>query len=224
VAQAGVRGDARGLEWTMKTTFIRRPGAAGAVMILALLVAAGGTATAAVRSHNGNHLISKHSLSGNRLRNNTVTGKQIKEGSLGQVPKAKNAKTVDGEGVANFRKLVPNGTSSPVTVLSLDGLTLTMTCASSEPDVQGSAAVSGAFMRGTEVGPTSATTGQIGVSNTAPNTPVDLFPASDGRGSMTLHYLRADGTFVDVSAVLDDSPTLDGFDGCLIEGNVIFGG
>jgi hypothetical protein len=40
---------------------------------------------------NGDSLIKKHSLSGDRLRNGTITGKEIKLSSLGQVPRAKTA-------------------------------------------------------------------------------------------------------------------------------------
>jgi hypothetical protein len=40
---------------------------------------------------NGDTLIKKHSLSGNRLRNHTVTGNQIKLRTLGKVPSAHQA-------------------------------------------------------------------------------------------------------------------------------------
>jgi hypothetical protein len=46
---------------------------------------------AASRLVNGDSLIKRDSLSGNRLRHATVTGKQIKLSSLGQVPSAKTA-------------------------------------------------------------------------------------------------------------------------------------
>jgi hypothetical protein len=61
------------------------------VAIAALVIAASGTAFAAGRLVSGDSLIKKHSLSGDRLRNATVNGKQIKVGSLGQVPNAKTA-------------------------------------------------------------------------------------------------------------------------------------
>jgi hypothetical protein len=61
------------------------------VAIIALVVAASGTAVAASRLVNGDSLIKRNSLSGNRLHNATVTGKQIKLSSLGQVPSAKTA-------------------------------------------------------------------------------------------------------------------------------------
>ena len=62
------------------------------VAIVALVVAASGTAVAATKLVNGDSLIKRDSLSGNRLRNGTITGKQIKLKSLGQVPDAKLAR------------------------------------------------------------------------------------------------------------------------------------
>jgi hypothetical protein len=51
------------------------------VSLLALFVALGGTSYAAVK------------INGKNIRQNTVTGKQVKERSLGKVPKAKSADT-----------------------------------------------------------------------------------------------------------------------------------
>jgi hypothetical protein len=69
----------------------RRPSAALVVAVFALIVAASGTAVAASKLVSGDSLIKKNSLSGNRLRNGSVTGKQIKLSSLGTVPSAQNA-------------------------------------------------------------------------------------------------------------------------------------
>ncbi len=73
----------------------RKPSAAMVVAIIALVVAASGTALAADKLVSGDSLIKRNSLSGNRLRNATVTGKQIKLSSLGQVPSAKHATNAD---------------------------------------------------------------------------------------------------------------------------------
>jgi hypothetical protein len=55
----------------------KRPSAAGVIAVGALVVAMSGTAVAA--SHqNGNKLIAKHTLSGNRLVNDTVGSAQLK--------------------------------------------------------------------------------------------------------------------------------------------------
>lgn len=63
------------------------------VAIMALVVAASGTAVAATKLVNGNKLIAKHSLSGNRLQNKTITGTQVNLKKLGTVPNATNAKS-----------------------------------------------------------------------------------------------------------------------------------
>ncbi|HSC03581.1 MAG TPA: hypothetical protein VLC49_09685 [Solirubrobacteraceae bacterium] len=73
----------------------RRPSAAMVVAVIALVVAASGTAFAAGRLVSGDSLIKKHSLSGDRLRNDTVSSKQIKVSSLGEVPRAKTAGNAD---------------------------------------------------------------------------------------------------------------------------------
>jgi hypothetical protein len=64
-----------------------------AVALLALGVALGGTAVAANQRVNGDNLIKQASLSGNRLRSATITGKQINLKKLGVVPNAASAQT-----------------------------------------------------------------------------------------------------------------------------------
>jgi hypothetical protein len=61
------------------------------VSIIALVIAASGTAVAARTLVNGDSLIKQNSLSGNRLRNHSVAGSKIKLKSLGQVPRASRA-------------------------------------------------------------------------------------------------------------------------------------
>jgi hypothetical protein len=61
------------------------------VSMAALVIAASGTAVAATSLVKGDKLIKKHSLSGNRLRNHTITGTQVNLGKLGKVPSARNA-------------------------------------------------------------------------------------------------------------------------------------
>jgi hypothetical protein len=61
------------------------------VALTALVVALSGTALAATSMGNGDQLIKPNSLSGDRLRNHTVTGRQIDLSRLGQVPSAVHA-------------------------------------------------------------------------------------------------------------------------------------
>jgi hypothetical protein len=75
----------------MKSLVTRRPSPSMVVALLALVVAMSGTAVAATTLVNGNKLIKKRTLSGNRLHNNTLTGTQIKESALAKVPSATHA-------------------------------------------------------------------------------------------------------------------------------------
>lgn len=72
-----------------------RPSGAMVVAIVALVVAASGTAVAATHLVSGDSLIKKNSLSGNRLRARSVTGNKIRVSSLGMVPSARHATTAD---------------------------------------------------------------------------------------------------------------------------------
>jgi hypothetical protein len=71
------------------------------VAIAALVVAASGTAVAATSLVNGDNLIKKGSLSGNRLRNHTITGTQVNLGRLGKVPSARKADSATNASHAN---------------------------------------------------------------------------------------------------------------------------
>jgi hypothetical protein len=75
----------------MKKVLSRKPSASLVVAALALFVAASGTAIAASKLVSGDSLVKPHSLSGNRLRNHTLTGTQVNLSKLGKVPSARSA-------------------------------------------------------------------------------------------------------------------------------------
>ena len=87
---------------------LRKPSPAMAVALVALVVSLGGTAAAAgfgpfegneiikKKSLSGNRL-KKHSVSGNRLQGHTITGTQINLSKLGKVPTAVNADKLGGK-------------------------------------------------------------------------------------------------------------------------------
>ena len=62
----------------MKWIWKHRPSPAMIVALIALVFAMSGTAIAATALVNGDALIARHTLSGDRLRNHTVTGQQLK--------------------------------------------------------------------------------------------------------------------------------------------------
>jgi len=76
----------------MKWLARHHPSPALILAVLALAIASTGTALAAGLM-NGDAIIKKGSLSGNRLRNHSVTGAQIKLAKLGKVPSAHDADT-----------------------------------------------------------------------------------------------------------------------------------
>lgn len=91
------------------------------VAIVALVVAASGTAVAATKLVSGDSLIKRDSLSGNRLRTGSVTGHQIKLSSLGQVPSAKHAINADelgGHPASDFEAGASNVTRSGLVTAS----------------------------------------------------------------------------------------------------------
>jgi hypothetical protein len=63
------------------------------VAVLALAIALSGTAYS-VSKVSGNSLIKKHSLSGNRVKPNSVTGDQVNESTLDTVPRAGMAQSL----------------------------------------------------------------------------------------------------------------------------------
>ncbi len=162
----------------------RRPSAAMVVAIVALVVAASGTAVAATKLVSGDSLIKKDSLSGDRLRNATVTGKQIRLSSLGLVPDAKlanNAKMLGGHPASAFAlsgssdtvrsglvtasggQTVPLGSFGPFTVslqCNDDGsgtfdAAIMVTSSSSNSEVFGSALTAGTPQQIDDAGPDS---------------------------------------------------------------------
>src|SRR5579884_2103416 len=95
----------------MKNVF-RRPSASMVVAITALVLGASGTAVAASHLVSGDKLIKKHSLSGNRLRNHTITGTQVNLNKLGKVPSAKSADFATAAGSATNATNATNATTA----------------------------------------------------------------------------------------------------------------
>ncbi len=96
----------------MRKALHRKPSASLVIAIIALCVAASGTAIAATKLVKGDKLIAKHSLSGNRLRNHTITGKQISLGKLGTVPSATNASNATNAGHATSADTASSATNA----------------------------------------------------------------------------------------------------------------
>jgi hypothetical protein len=94
---------------------LRKPSAALVISIIALVLAASGTAVAASKLVSGNSLIKQGSLSGNRLKSHTLTGKQINLSALGTVPNATNATNATSATKATTAGSAPISTVTYVT-------------------------------------------------------------------------------------------------------------
>jgi hypothetical protein len=226
----------------MTIRFIKRPSGSMVVAIIALVVAASGTAIAS-SAVGGNALIKKGSLSGNRLQPNSITGKQVKESTLGQVPKANlsnlatsatkattatnatnagNAATVGGHTVITFEKLVATNTTTAQTVFTLGGLTLSLACDSGgQPTLTGTGTTTGSLLRGVKVTGAATPASQFGTSQITAGTPVSIMLPTDKLGGFTLQYATPSGSVVSVNGYVDDFNTLNNFNGCSASGSAI---
>jgi hypothetical protein len=185
------------------------------VAVIALVVAATGTAVAAGGRVDGDSLIKKASLSGNRLRDRTLTGLQIKVSSLGTVPTAKNAEELGGRpasaylgggsgtggqtGTNGVAKTAGSANGTKVTLFTSGPFTVTMTCTddgtetSSEIDASSSEAQ-------------SDLNGEFASANTPTDTGADVSPTPDGTaGSLfapqTIALVAPSGAQVIVSGI-----------------------
>jgi hypothetical protein len=168
----------------------RRPSAALIVAIIALVVAATGTAVAAGTRVDGDSLIKRGSLSGNRLRDRTLTGLQIKASTLGTVPNAKNANELGGRppsaylggggggggsqiGTNGVVKTSGSANGTKVTLFTSGPFTVTMTC--TDDGTETSSEIDASSSEGQ-----SDLNGVFASANTPTDTGADVSPTPDG--------------------------------------------
>ena len=164
----------------------RRPSAAMVVAVVALVVAATGTAVAAGQRVDGDSLIKKGSLSGNRLRDHTLTGLQIKLSALGTVPKAKNAEELGGRPASSYlggggsqigtNGVVKTGGSANGTIVTLftsGPFKVTMTCTDDGSNTSSQIDASSSEDQ-------SDLNGTFAAANTSTDTGADVEPTPDG--------------------------------------------
>lgn len=156
---------------------VHRPSPAIAVALAALTVALGGTALAAGRLVNGDSLIKKGSLSGNRLRHATITGSQINLHRLGQVPTAAHAATAGSALTAGALGQVTYRTATFAVPPSLGRVTGTATCD------HGSLAVGGGMTSPNET--TSATDFLVDSAPTSSHTGWEATVENDSSSTVT---------------------------------------
>ncbi len=171
----------------MRDLLRRRPSAALVVAVIALVVAATGTAVAAGQHVDGDSLIKKGSLSGDRLRDHTLTRLQIKVRSLGTVPRAKDAEELGGRppsaylGGASGGQIGTNGVvktagsanGTTVTLFTSGPFTVTMTCTDDGTETSSEIDASSSEDQ-------SDLNGEFADANTPTDTGADVSPTPDG--------------------------------------------
>jgi hypothetical protein len=169
----------------------RRPSGAMVVAVIALVVAASGTAVAASNEVSGDSLIKKNSLSGNRLKDHTLTGLQIKLSGLGTVPTARNADELGGKppsaylgggsggggaGTVGTNGVVKTGGSlngTTVTLFTSGPFTVTMTCTDDGSNTS-------SVINASSTEDQSDLNGEFADANTPTDTGADVEPTPDG--------------------------------------------
>jgi hypothetical protein len=178
-----------------------RPSPALIVASLALVLAASGTAYAAVT-------IADHSIAGRKLINDTLTGAQVNESRLAKVPHAANADTVDGIIMRKVFYAPHHNTSTPTTILHLGGLVMKATCANGDLEVVMTSTVDHAHLA-SEMWNSAGDGSPDGLhhSDFGPNSASHLESLSDGNayGETSFTYTRANGTIVNGQLSFDSS-------------------
>jgi hypothetical protein len=190
-----------------------RPSPALVVASIALAVALGGTAFAApihhlVASIDGGD-IKNHSVTGVKLKDNTLTHKQVDESSLTTVP---NAGTVGGITVVKVFYAPKHKSATPVKILHLGGLVLTATCGNGDLAVAMTSDVDHTHLAATMYN--SAGADGLHHSDFGPNEQIHIEDLGDGNpwGETSFTYTRPNGTIVNGQLSFDSSDLNPGGD------------
>jgi hypothetical protein len=182
-----------------------RPSPALIVASLALVVAASGSAYAAV-TINGRS-IADHSIAGRKLMNNTITGAQIKESQLATVTRAQDA--LAGTIITRQVFYAPaHKSTTPTTILHLGGLVLKATCGNGDLEVVMTSTVNHAHLA-SEMYNAAGDGSADGLhhSDFGPNSASHLESLGDGNpwGETSFTYTRKNGIIVNGQLSFDSS-------------------
>jgi hypothetical protein len=110
---------------------------AAATSVLALAVAMGGTGYAAVKI--GSHQIKNNAITSKKIKDNSVSGADVDESTLGKVPSATSADsattatTASGvNGVTPAKVFYRSGPAGPTVIFSGSGLTISASCTAND--------------------------------------------------------------------------------------------
>jgi hypothetical protein len=155
------------------------------------------------------------------VKDNQLTGAKILESSLEKVPSAIAADTVGGYAVKRFASSVaPNGPAA--TVLSLNGLAITMTCPSGTVALRANNVAGEAAQLRFDGFAGNTGTGFAGGSGDFVGTTNANLNSDANRGSGSAYYVRANGTGVTVLYGWRED-ALGGTSACRVFGQAISG-
>lgn len=216
----------------------KRPSPAFVLAFVALLVALTGSAVAGVpariaRAISGSS-IKNHSIRGYKLRDNTLTGRQIVESKLGVVPRAHHAGAATTAGTAfnsgsvggvHVHRIIyaPGRGTNPATILSVQGMNIIASC--SGAGVVGLRATSGVNDSDVRVAVVQSTQTRNGTdaTRTAADSNFDFghtvdMTAGATRGTGALNFVRPDGHTAQIQYTFHNSPSLGATQRCLVSG------
>ena len=182
----------------MSKLFRRKPSPALVISIIALVLAASGSAMAASKLVSGDSLIKQNSLSGNRLKNHSLTGAQINLGKLGKVPQAATADTATN---------ATNATTAVTATNATNAVTATSAAISKVTYVTTAGTVSGAnplLVTATCPAGTTVTGGGGAVSNEEDSFVIDTYPT--GKTGRAVDFASDDGTAIPVTVTAICAP------------------
>ncbi|WP_134766889.1 hypothetical protein [Nocardioides sp. 1609] len=193
---------------------------AAATSTLALVVALGGTSYAAAKI--GTKDIKANAVTGAKVKKDTLTGQDVREGTLGVVP---NAAKVNGQTVTKIRYKVPPSTGARV-IYSQGGLTLTASCSSVYDTAlvarttRSGGSISTFVLGDSDPDPAEPVEGDIEDGGFDPADTFELIPAATANANLNLvlfDYVGNDGTVVSGRLVADET------NNCQLHGYVLAG-
>jgi hypothetical protein len=180
------------------------------IAVAAVVIAFAGSAeAAAAHRSSGDKLIKVHSLSGNRIRKDSLTGTQIRESTLGSVPKAA---TVNGFTIRKVFFAEPQNTSAR-TVFSADGLVLKAGCTGTAPTLEATAPASELHVSGVGDGT------QYNFDESTAFTASML--AGHNEGSLTAVYATFSGKTITLDLAFDRASTFGAHSDCTVYGTAL---
>jgi hypothetical protein len=200
-----------------------KPTPALVVSVFALVVAMSGTAVAVSASINGS-TIKVHSIPANRIKTNSLTGKQINEKKLKTVPSATSATKVNGITVKKVFRVIPSG-GAEISIVQFGRLQVFFGC-----DQGGGNPQLDVTSRFTTGDATSFATEDNAVStnddaNFDMGTQINLTDSGSfvrANGNLTVAW--SDGHYSDFHFTDDDPDIFDDVDACVVAGEITYGG